>query len=161
MPSLLDLHLQVLVQALIWQEMFVWCQNLMSMMLNVSSLCLRIMHSHLEWPTRYWAQLVQSAFTGKAKKVCSSLSLEQLCNYEEVKSVVLAAYELVPEAYRQKFRSWKRRQGQTYVEYFKEKELMFDRWYRSLGKRGTLTVLERLCCWKNVKTVFPLRSRPI
>ena len=45
---------------------------------------------------------------------------------------MLTAYELVPEAYRQKFRNMKRLSGQTYVEFAREKELMFDRWYRSL-----------------------------
>ena len=54
----------------------------------------------LDWPTRYWAQLLQSVFIGKARKACSNLSLEQLNNYDDVKTVVLAAYELVPEASR-------------------------------------------------------------
>ena len=77
----------------------------------------------LEWPTEYWTLMLQSVFVGKAQKVCSELSIEQSSDYEEVKALALTAYELVPESYRQKFRNWKRKQGQTYVDYSKEKEL--------------------------------------
>ena len=59
--------------------------------------------------------MLQSVFVGKAQKVCSELSMEQSSDYEEVKALVLTAYELVPESYRQKFRNWKRKQGHTYV----------------------------------------------
>ena len=76
----------------------------------------------LEWPTEYWTLMLQSVFVGKAQKVCSELSIEQSSDYEEVKALVLTAYELVPESYRQKFRMiGKRKQGQTYVDYSKEK----------------------------------------
>ena len=80
----------------------------------------------LEWPTEYWTLMLQSVFVGKAQKVCYELSIEQSSDYEEVRALVLAAYELVPESYRQKFRNGKWKQGQTYVDYSKEKELWFD-----------------------------------
>ena len=47
--------------------------------------------------------------------------------YEVVKAVVLKAYELVPEAYRQKFRSTTKRENQTYVEFAREKETLFNK----------------------------------
>ena len=100
----------------------------------------------LEWPTEYWTLMLQSVFVGKAQKVCSELSIEQSSDYEEVKALVLTAYniyELVPESYRQKFRNWKRKQGQTYVDYSKEKELWFDRWYRSLGEEKSFGRLRK------------------
>ncbi|KAI2665316.1 Transposon Ty3-I Gag-Pol polyprotein [Labeo rohita] len=40
---------------------------------------------------------------GKALEVYSTLSLEESLKYDSVKSAILRAYELVPEAYRQKF----------------------------------------------------------
>ena len=65
-------------------------------------------HAHrLAWPPEYWTLMLQSVCTGKAQKVCSELSMEQSSDYEEVKALVLTAYELVPESYRQKFRNWK------------------------------------------------------
>lgn len=46
--------------------------------------------------------LLQCKFVGKAQEVCALLSIEDSLEYEIVKSTVLRAYELVPEAYRQK-----------------------------------------------------------
>ena len=41
------------------------------------------------------------------------------------------AYELVPEAYRQKFRNYRKQESQTHVEFAHEKEVYFDRWCNS------------------------------
>ena len=35
-------------------------------------------------------------------QICTQLSLEQSSDYDKVKELILKAYELVPEAYRQK-----------------------------------------------------------
>lgn len=39
----------------------------------------------------------------KAQEVCASLSVDQSLDYDVVRATVLLAFELVPEAYRQKF----------------------------------------------------------
>lgn len=57
----------------------------------------------LRWPKNVWTLLLQCKFIGKAQEVCALLSIEDSLEYEIVKSTVLRAYELVPEAYRQKF----------------------------------------------------------
>ena len=56
------------------------------------------------------------------------LSLEQASNYDTVKEVILKGYELVPEAYRQKFRNCEKQSNQTFVEFARTKEQLFDRW---------------------------------
>ena len=61
----------------------------------------------LQWPKEYWSLLLQSVLVGKAQRVYSSLSVERSSDYEVVKEAVLTAYELLPEAYRQKFQSLK------------------------------------------------------
>ena len=58
----------------------------------------------LNWPKESWVLLLQSVLVGKAQEIYGSLSVEQSSNYEHVKEAILKAYELVPEAYRQKFR---------------------------------------------------------
>ena len=58
----------------------------------------------LNWPNESWVLLLQSVLVGKAQEIYGSLSVEQSSNYEHVKEAILKAYELVPEAYRQKFR---------------------------------------------------------
>ena len=113
----------------------------------------------LEWPTEYWTLMLQSVFVGKAQKVCSELSIEQSSDYEEVKALVLTAYELVPESYRQKFRNWKRKQGQTYVDYSKEKELWFDRWYHSLGEEKSFGRLREVILLEEFKNHIPSEIR--
>ena len=44
---------------------------------------------------------------------------------------MLRAYELVPKAYRQKFPRLRKQGYQTYVEFAREKETLFDRWCTS------------------------------
>ena len=63
---------------------------------------------------------------GKGSGCC--LSVDESCQYEVVKMNILKAYELVPEAYRQKFRNSRKGEKQTYVEFGREKEMLFDRW---------------------------------
>ena len=60
---------------------------------------------NLKWPKENWTLLLQSVVIGKAREIYTQLSLEQSSDYDKVKELVLKAYELVPEAYRQKFRN--------------------------------------------------------
>ena len=60
---------------------------------------------NLKWPKEHWTLLLQSVVIGKARENYTELSLEQSSDYDKVKELILKAYELVPEAYRQKFRT--------------------------------------------------------
>lgn len=68
-----------------------------------------------------WALLLKCSLAGKAQEVCSALPIEGSHDYETVKSAVLRANELVPEAYRQKFRGHVKTVKQTCVEFMREK----------------------------------------
>ena len=85
----------------------------------------------LNWPKESWVLLLQSVLVGKAQKIYGSLSVEQSSNYEHVKEAILKAYELVPEAYRQKFRNYLKYDSKTHVEFAREKENLFNRWCHS------------------------------
>ena len=65
---------------------------------------------------------------GKARDIYSELSVELSSDYNIVKELILKGYELVPEAYRQKFRNLERNGSKTYVQFAQEKEQLFDRW---------------------------------
>ena len=67
------------------------------------------------------AQFLQSVLVGKAQEIYGSLSVEQSSDYEHVKETILKAYELVPEAYRQKFRNYLKYDSKTHVEFAREK----------------------------------------
>ena len=64
---------------------------------------------NLKWPKEHWTLLLQSVVIGKAREIYTQLSLEQSSDYDKVKELILKAYELVPEAYRQKFRNCRKR----------------------------------------------------
>jgi hypothetical protein len=71
--------------------------------------------------------LLQTVLTGRAAEVFCSLSIEQQKYYKVVKSLILKAYELVPEAYRKQFRDFRKPDGQTHVEFLREKERRIER----------------------------------
>ena len=86
---------------------------------------------NLKWPREHWTLLLQSVVIGKAREIYTQLSLEQSSDYDTVKEFILKAYELVPEAYRQKFRDCRKDYDQTHVEFARTKEQLFDRWCSS------------------------------
>lgn len=55
------------------------------------------------------------------------LPVEESLNYEHVQAAILRTYELVPEAYRQKFCNHKKTSSQTFVEFAGEKGTLFDK----------------------------------
>ena len=67
----------------------------------------------LEWPQDAWMLLLQSVLIGKAREVYSGMSIEQGSQYNHVKTAILKAYKLVPEAYRQNYRNYKKGEKQT------------------------------------------------
>ena len=70
-----------------------------------------------KWPEGDQALMLQCVLTGRAQEAYSTLSAADCKVYKRVKSAVLKAYELVPEAYRQRFRGWKRGDKQSHVEF--------------------------------------------
>ncbi|XP_034567353.1 uncharacterized protein LOC117832370 [Notolabrus celidotus] len=86
---------------------------------------------------RGWAEadqtlLLQCVLTGKAQEAYSALSVAESRVYSAVKSVVLKAYELVPETYRQRFRSWERSGEQSHLEFARDLVTLFSRWCTAL-----------------------------
>ncbi len=101
------------------------------------------------WPDGERMFMLQSVFTGKAQEAYSSLSVEDATDYLTVKNAVLRAYELVPEAYRQKCRSWKKTDSQTHVEFVHDISVYFNRWctasdVKTLDDLKELMLLEQL-----------------
>lgn len=93
------------------------------------------------WSDGDCALLLQCVLTGKAQGAYSSLSTADSGSYVKIKSAVLKAYELVPEAYRQRFRAWEKRSGQTYVEFVRDLTTHFKRWLAALE----ITTFDDLC----------------
>ena len=115
---------------------------------------------NLNWPKEHWTLLLQSVLIGKAREIYTQLGLEQSHHYETVKELILKGYELVPEAYRQKFRNCKKDSNQTHVEFARNKEQLFDRWCcskkidQNYDKLRQLMLVEEFkrCIQSDVKT---------
>uniref|UniRef100_A0A674E7Q6 Gypsy retrotransposon integrase-like protein 1 n=1 Tax=Salmo trutta TaxID=8032 RepID=A0A674E7Q6_SALTR len=80
------------------------------------------------WPDSDRALMLQCVLTGKAQEAYSALSVADSVIYDKVKTAVLQIYELVPEAYRQRFRTLKRDDKQTHVEFVRQLSSQFNRW---------------------------------
>ena len=109
----------------------------------------------LEWPREVWTLLLQSVLVGKAREVYSSMSVEQSAQYELVKSTILKAYELVPEAYQQHFRRSKKKEAQTFTEFAREKEVQFDRWCAALEVAQDYHKLCQIILLEEFKSCLP------
>jgi hypothetical protein len=67
----------------------------------------------------------------KAIEIHGPLDLGKRSDYEVVAKAILKAYELVPEAYRQKLRNCIKQDDQIYFEFASKKELLFKKWLTS------------------------------
>ncbi|XP_068213448.1 uncharacterized protein [Palaemon carinicauda] len=85
----------------------------------------------LSWPRDMWTTLVQCKLKGKAQRVYNTLSDEFSSDYDIVKSIIMKAYDLVPEAYRQKFRDLRKDLDTTFIEFARKKGQFFEDWLRS------------------------------
>ena len=109
----------------------------------------------LNWPKKVWTPLLQSVILGKAQEVYSALSIEHSNDYELVKETILKSYELVPEAYRQKFHGYQKADDETYVEFARQKEVLFDRWCASKQVHENFNNLRQLMLIEELKACVP------
>ena len=107
--------------------------------------------SNLEWPKESWTSLLQTVFTGKARQAYNDLSDEKSKDYETVKQTVLKVYELIPEAYRLKFRARKMSEGETHVEFVRNKERLFDKWVKAKNVCGDYEKFRQLMLLEEIK----------
>ena len=80
-------------------------------------------------PDSHRALTLQSRRTGKAQPAVCVLTVEEARDYDIVKASVLRAHELIPEAYRQRFRNMRKRSDQTNVESARGLGLQCQRWW--------------------------------
>ena len=105
----------------------------------------------LKWPKVYWPILLWSKLKGKALSTYSALSVEQAGDYDILKQEILKSYELVPEAYRVKFRRLQKNPHVTHVEFAREKITLCDRWLMSLKVQEDYDKLRELLLMEDFK----------
>lgn len=80
------------------------------------------------WPEADQVVMLQSVLIGKAQEAYSALNAVESQSYNTVKEAILKAYELVPEAYRQRFRTWQKSDKQSHVEFARDLRKHSNRW---------------------------------
>ncbi|KAL2087830.1 hypothetical protein ACEWY4_016658 [Coilia grayii] len=85
------------------------------------------------WDDTERCLLLQTVLVGKAQEAYVALSGADRRKYKSVKEAVLKAYELVPEAYRQRFRTWRKADKQAHVEVARVLGCHFYRWLAAEG----------------------------
>ena len=109
----------------------------------------------LEWPRSHYVILLQTVLKGKAQEIYASMTGDDCQDYESVKEAILKGYELVPEAYRQKFRNLKKLDKQTFYEYAQDTVVHFDRWCKAKSV-SSKEDLKQLVLIENFKFNLPL-----
>ncbi|XP_069193677.1 myosin-6-like [Procambarus clarkii] len=71
----------------------------------------------MNWPVDQWVAIMQGQFKGKAQEVFESIPAENSFDFKFVQQSILNAYQQIPEAHRQKFRSLKRAHDQTISDF--------------------------------------------
>lgn len=108
------------------------------------------------WSDENRVALLQCVLTGKAQVAFTSLSVDDCKDYDTVKSLILKAYECVPEAYRQHFRLQKKDELQTNLEFVRDLRKHFNHWCKALDIK-TLEDLVHLMVLEQFKNSVPSR----
>ncbi len=101
-----------------------------------------------------WALMLQSNLVGKAQEICAAMPIEDSLNYDLVKTAVLRAYELVPEAYRQKLWDYSKFDKQTFLEFARDKRNMLEKWCAA-SKVNTFQGVQELIPLEDFKNCLP------
>lgn len=108
----------------------------------------------MRWEDSEQTLLLQCVFYGKAQRAYSTLTVRDSQIYSKVKETVLKAYELVPEAYRQRFRALRKGAQQTFTEFARELRIQFDRW-RSVSQVEDFDSLCELLLLEQFRNTLP------
>ena len=84
-----------------------------------------------KWPYESWVTLIAPNLTGEAQKAYVNLEQPDGEDYAAVKAAILRTYELVPEAYRQRFRDIKPAKEQTYTGFARQQHDACMKWLRA------------------------------
>ena len=106
------------------------------------------------WPGADRTVMLQCVLTGKAQEAYAALSVTDSVSYKSVKEAVLKVYEMVPEAYRQRFREGRKEDKQSYLEFARELVITFNRW-RTASSVGNFEELCDLVLLEQFKSSVP------
>lgn len=109
-----------------------------------------------DWDDEDKTVLLQTVLVGRAQEAFVALAPDERKKYNSVKQAVLKCYELVPEAYRQRFRNWRKGERQTHTEVARDLSSFFNRWLAAEGVE-TFDALRDLLILEQFKNILPER----
>ena len=108
------------------------------------------------WKDSERVLLLQSVMSAKAQEAYIAMDGSERKDYPAVKQAILKAYELVPEAYRQRFRNCRKNDRQTHLEVVRELAALFTRWRTAEGVDAFAGLCE-LVVLEQFKNIIPER----
>lgn len=108
------------------------------------------------WPRAQWAAVLTPTLKGaKSLRALNRLRPEQVSDYDALKKAIVDEYELVPEAYRNRFRSCVKRQGDSFSDFNQFMCNQFERWIASVEATNNLDVLKNVICMEQFMSKCP------
>ncbi|XP_041918589.1 uncharacterized protein LOC121682500 [Alosa sapidissima] len=99
------------------------------------------------WPRADWAVYLVPYLTGRARAAYVAMDMQNAMGYDQVKTAILAKYEINGETYRQRFRDPDWRAGETPRELYDRLRDLYRKWVRPAEKTveqiGELFILEQ------------------
>ena len=81
-----------------------------------------------KWEKKDWVVKIAPHLTGKAQAAFAAMASEESNNYDKVKEAILRRYDITEETYRQRFRSIKKGEHESYKETYVRLNDMFCKW---------------------------------
>lgn len=106
----------------------------------------RIAHA-CKWPRRDWVLHLLPLLSGKARAAYVAMEPDDSLDYDCVKQVILDKFEINPETFRQRFRSYSSREDETPRELYVRLKDLYEKWMvpsrRTKQEIGDQIVLEQ------------------
>ena len=110
----------------------------------------RVMHvAHIDDST--WAVKLAPQLTGKAQQAYAPMSDEDSAGYQMVKAAILKRYDISAERYRQRFRTTRRKDGESYAELVVRLQDLLRKWMT--GCETIQAVLEKVAVEQALSTM--------
>ncbi len=101
-----------------------------------------------KWDKKNWVVKLVPHLTGKAQAAFAAMATEDSNDYDKVKEAILRRYDITEETYRQRFRSIKKGETESYREVYVRLKDMFCKWTKPDGitkeQLADIMVMEQL-----------------
>lgn len=115
------------------------------------------------WPKDEWAVQLVPLLTGRARSAYVLMDFDDSANYEKVKEVILAKYEITRDTYRKRFRALDINPGETPRELYVRLKDLFNKWVKpdtsTVKDISELLILEQFLRMMNPEMEIWIRER--